>query len=112
MPGSPARSSVEPRAMCPGCARPASVCLCAEVVRVPTRTRVVILQHPRESSVPIGTARLAELALPNAERHVGVDFSDSARVREILEDTNAPPVLLYPSDGAKDLATDPPRGPV
>ncbi|HEX6275519.1 MAG TPA: DTW domain-containing protein, partial [Polyangiaceae bacterium] len=72
----------EPRAVCPDCGRPARVCVCAELERVPTRTRVVILQHPRESSVPIGTARLAELALPNAERHVGVDFSDSERVRE------------------------------
>src|SRR5262245_66648342 len=112
MPGSPARSSVEPRAMCPGCARPASVCLCAEVVRVPTRTRVVILQHPRESTVPIGTARLAELALPNAERHVGVDFSGDPRIREILENQAAPPILLYPGEGARDLAAEPPKAPV
>lgn len=102
----------EPRAVCPGCARPARVCVCAEVVRVPTRTRVVILQHPRESSVPIGTARLAELALPNAERHVGVDFTSSARVRELLGDAGAPPILLYPGPGARDLAVDPPAGPV
>jgi DTW domain-containing protein YfiP len=70
----------------------------------------VILQHPRESVVPIGTARLAELALPNAERHVGVDFSESPRVRELLEDEAAPPILLYPSEGAKDLASEPPVG--
>ncbi len=98
--------------MCPGCARPASVCLCSELVRVPTRTRVVILQHPRESTVPIGTARLAELALPNAERHVGVDFSGVPRIREILDDQAAPPILLYPGDGARDLAREPPPGPV
>jgi DTW domain-containing protein YfiP len=102
----------EPRAVCSGCARPERVCVCAEVVRVPTRTRVVILQHPRESSVPIGTARIAELALPNAERHVGVDFTSSARVRELLNDVGAPPILLYPGPGARDLAVDPPAGPV
>jgi DTW domain-containing protein YfiP len=72
----------------------------------------VILQHPRESTVPIGTARLAELALPNAERHVGVDFSGIPRVREVLEDRAAPPILLYPGAGARDLAREPPRGPV
>jgi DTW domain-containing protein YfiP len=102
----------EPRAICSGCARPTRVCVCAELERVPTRTRVVILQHPRESTVPIGTARLAELALPNAERHVGVDFSESVRVRELLDDASAPPVLLYPGNEARDLATDAPDGPV
>ena len=39
-----------------------------------TRTRVVLLQHPREERVPIGTARLAHLCLPNSELHVGIDF--------------------------------------
>jgi DTW domain-containing protein YfiP len=113
MSGSHALSGArEPRAMCPDCARPASVCLCAELIRVPTRTRVVILQHPRESTVPIGTARIAELALPNAERHVGVDFSSDPRLREILADAQAPPILLYPGAGARDLASEPPRGPV
>jgi DTW domain-containing protein YfiP len=73
---------------------------------------VVILQHPRESAVPIGTARLAELALPNAERHVGVDFSGVPRVREVLENEVAPSILLYPGAGARDLAREPPRGPV
>jgi DTW domain-containing protein YfiP len=107
-----ARVSALPRVICSGCARPSSVCVCSDVVRVPTQTRVVILQHPRESSVPIGTARLAELALPNAERHVGVDFSDSPRVRELLGDESAPPILLYPGPGARDLAREPPEGPV
>jgi DTW domain-containing protein YfiP len=102
----------EPRALCSGCERPQNVCVCAALERVPTRTRVVILQHPRESSVPIGTARLAELALPNAERHVGVDFSASPRVRELLADEAAPPILLYPGPAARDLAEDPPGGAV
>jgi DTW domain-containing protein YfiP len=88
------------------------VCVCAELVRVPTRTRVVILQHPRESGVPIGTARLAELALPNSERHVGVEFGADTRLREVLANMDAPPILLYPGPGAKDLAREPPAGPV
>jgi DTW domain-containing protein YfiP len=113
MSGFPAHAEVkEPRAVCPDCARPLPVCVCADLGRVPTRTRVVILQHPRESSVPIGTARLAELALPNAERHVGIDFTSSLRVREILDDHEAPAVLLYPSADAQNLAIDPPAGPV
>jgi DTW domain-containing protein YfiP len=79
---------------------------------VPTRTRVVILQHPRESSVPINTARLAELGLPNAERHVGIEFGESPRVRELLSNGEAPAILLYPGEGAQSLAREPPAGPV
>jgi DTW domain-containing protein YfiP len=108
----PSRPPRAPRAVCARCERPESVCLCAALVSVQTKTRVVILQHPRESIVPIGTARLAELALPNSERHVGVDFADSARVRELLADRAAPPVLLYPGPDARDLVHEPPDGPV
>lgn len=98
----------EPRRLCERCARPASVCVCSAVVSVPTRTRVVILQHPRESIVPINTARLAELGLPNAERHVGIEFD----LDRILASGSAPPILLYPGEGARDLTLEPPPGPV
>jgi tRNA-uridine aminocarboxypropyltransferase len=100
------------RAMCSDCGRPESVCLCAALVRVTTRTRVVILQHPRESNVPINTARIAERALPNSERHVGVEFGASDPVRAAVANAEAPAILLYPGPGARDLERDPPAGPV
>jgi DTW domain-containing protein YfiP len=100
------------RAMCPDCGRPASVCLCGALVEVPTETRVVILQHPRESDVPINTARIAERALPNSELHVGVEFGESRRVRESLANPAAPAILLYPGTDARDLVREPPEGPV
>jgi len=102
----------EPRVVCTACGRPASVCLCAQIVPVTTRTRVVILQHPRESGVPINTARLAELALPNSERHVGVEFGASARVQASLANADAPAILLFPGPGARDLAVERPPHPV
>ena len=94
----------EPRALCRRCERPRSVCVCASIVRVPTRTQIVILQHPRERRVPIGTARLAELVFPNAVRHVGIDFTEHP-VRELLASSGAP-VLLYP--GAEPSAAPAP----
>jgi len=72
----------------------------------------VILQHPRESEVPINTARIAELALSNSTLHVGLDFSGDGALRSALGNPAAPPVLLFPSDDAKDLAHEPPPGPV
>jgi DTW domain-containing protein YfiP len=86
--------------------------LCEALVEVQTRTRVVILQHPRESDVPINTARIAERALPNSELHVGVEFADSPGVRQAISDPEAPAILLYPGAGARDLVREPPAGPV
>jgi DTW domain-containing protein len=88
------------------------VCLCSSLIEVHTHTRIVILQHPRESAVPIGTARLAELAFTNAERHVGVDFGQSAAVRAALGASDAAPILLYPGPESRDLERDPPTGKV
>lgn len=98
--------------MCWRCRRPSRVCYCAAVKPIATRTRVVILQHPRESDVPINTARIAELALDNASLHVGLDFAKDRALQAALHDEAAPAVLLYPSDDAKDLALEPPAGPV
>jgi len=106
------RGVLESREMCWECRRPTRVCYCAAVQPIDTRTRVVILQHPRESDVPINTARIAELALSNSTLHVGLDFARDKALQAALSDPAAPPVLLYPSDDAKDLALEAPPGPV
>ncbi len=41
---------------------------------VPTRLRVVILQHPREDDAVLGTAKLVELTLPNSAIRVGLSW--------------------------------------
>ncbi|MBZ0236419.1 MAG: DTW domain-containing protein [Deltaproteobacteria bacterium] len=66
------------RERCLRCRRPLAVCYCDALPRIETRTRVVILQHPRERDMPIGTARMASLCLPGSELHVGVDWGASA----------------------------------
>jgi DTW domain-containing protein YfiP len=90
----------EPRAMCAACRRPEVVCYCRFVTRLETKTRVVILQHPRERDVPINTARIASLCLPNAEVHVGVAWNGVASL------PNA--ALLYPGPDAIDIEESPP----
>jgi tRNA-uridine aminocarboxypropyltransferase len=102
----------EPRATCPRCLRPASVCYCRHLRAVDTRTRVVLLQHPRETDVAIGTARMAHLCLPNSELHVGVDFRGSEVLRRLTSGELGPAALLYPGPGAIDLMQSPPPGPV
>ena len=102
----------EPRAVCRACRRPESVCYCRHVTQLDTRTRIVLLQHPRERDVPIGTARMASLCLPNAELHVGVHWRDSAALARALSDPARPAALLYPGEGAVDVLRHPPAGPV
>lgn len=87
-------------------------CYCAHVEPIPTKTRIVVLQHPRERNKAIGTARIAALCLPSLEIVVGVEFERDERARALLADPTAPAVLLFPSADARDLATDPPKGPV
>ncbi len=105
----------EPRADCPRCGRAVRVCYCAHLTSIPTKTRVVLLQHPREEDMAIGTARMASLCLPNSELHVGVDFEQSQELTRVLHDPKRPAVLLYPSDSAvtaADVFENPPKGPV
>jgi DTW domain-containing protein len=69
-----------------------------------TRTRVVVLQHPRERDMPVNTARIASLCLPQAEIHVGLRLPDALE----LHDPRRPAALLYPGPGAVDVERSPP----
>ncbi len=101
-----------PRTICMRCRRPTSVCYCASLPQLETQTRIVILQHPRERDMPIGTARMASLCLPNAQLHVGMRWDSHPALGAALSDPARPPILLYPGPGARDILTDPPVGPV
>src|ERR1700722_16678898 len=105
-------ASAEPRAVCGRCRRPVSVCYCRPLTSLETRTRVVLLQHPRERDVAIGTARMASLCLPNSELHVGVHWRGSVALGRALSGAAGPPALLYPGPGAIDVLRHPPSSPV
>jgi DTW domain-containing protein YfiP len=95
------------RDTCFRCLRPAAFCCCAGLVPVAPRTRVVILQHPRETRLAICSAWLAHIALAGSELHRGVRFDDQPRVRELLATPGT--ALLYPdfdADGAPLLGPD------
>jgi len=102
----------EPRAVCLRCRRPESVCYCRHITPLETATRVVLLQHPRERDVAIGTARMASLCLPNSELHVGVRWQGSSALARALSDPSRPAALLYPGPGAIDVVKEPPQGPI
>ena len=61
-------------AQCPRCGKPGGLCICDAIIPVETLTRVLILQHPREPREPLGTARIAQLALPACRLKVGLSW--------------------------------------
>lgn len=87
------------------------MCFCQHIRPLPTRTRVVLLQHPKERKVGVGTARLAHLALPNSVLRVGLDFSDDPVVRAAIG-ANEPACVLFPRPGALDVSELPRDRPV
>lgn len=99
----PIGAPVEPRSVCGRCRRPTSECFCADLQPIATATRVLILQHPRERDVPIGTARLARIGLQNSILRIDVDFSQDPVVRDCVAAGNA--YLLFPGDDAIDVET-------
>jgi DTW domain-containing protein YfiP len=96
-------SPTKPRALCDRCRRPLAVCYCAGIEPIETKTRVVILQHPRERDVGIGTARIARLCLPGAVLRSDVDFSGDPVVRDLIAAGNA--YVLFPGARAIDVET-------
>ena len=99
------------REECARCSRPLPLCYCAHLPSLATRTRVLVLQHPRERPKAVGTARIARLCLPESEIVVGVDFRSHRGVHAALNDAAHPAILLYPGPDAIDLERTPPRGP-
>ena len=84
---------------CPDCCLHRSLCLCALIPLVPTRTRVVLVMHQLELNKPTNTGRLAVRCLPNSEVLVRGREADH-RARAAFPGT---PVLLYPHAGAQPL---------
>ncbi|MEX5353271.1 DTW domain-containing protein [Pseudomonas juntendi] len=85
------------RPRCERCLRPLDHCLCPLIPSLDSRTRVVVLQHPSETSHALNTARLAALGLVNAELRVGEVFDDLER---LLATPGYRPVVLFPGDEA------------
>lgn len=94
------------RPRCYRCLRPTDLCYCAELPSVPTRTRIVILQHPHERTHPFGTARLARLCLPMASVHV--PWAGFTGTLEERVEVPADAAVLYPHPDSPLLDALPP----
>jgi len=95
-----------PREKCYECMRPSSSCMCKHTKPIETKTRFIILMHPKEfRKEKNGTGHLTKLQLKNSEIIVGVDFSKNRRVNEILNNDKISSFLLYPGKENFNLST-------
>jgi len=85
------------RIKCYKCMRPSIICICKHIRSIQTKTRFVILMHPKEyKREKNGTGHMTKLQLENSEIIVGIDFTSNKRVNEILTNQKASSFLLYP----------------
>lgn len=90
-----------PREMCLACMRPRASCLCPSEPPLQTRTRIVLLMHPKEHHrQKCTTGRLTCLNLANSEIIPGIRFDNHPRVRDLVDDPGNLAVLLYPGKTA------------
>lgn len=69
-----------------------------------TNTRFVILMHPKEfRKTKNGTGHFTSLSLINSEIHVGINFTDNAKINEILHNEKNTCYVLYPSETSINL---------
>ncbi len=64
---------------CPTCQKPPPLCQCAEISPIDNRIGLLILQHPQEQDVELGTARLTVTHLRNAAVRVGLSWPSLAK---------------------------------
>jgi DTW domain-containing protein len=103
--GADAVAAREYREICWRCRRPKKLCLCPAEPPMVTRTHVVLLMHPMEwRREKCTTGRLTCLNLANSEIIPGLAFGEHPRFRELVDDPDNYPVLLYPGTGAYDLS--------
>ena len=94
-----------PRNNCYNCMRPSNTCICEHINPVETKTRFIILMHPKEyKREKNGTGNMTKLQLENSEIIVGVDFTNNNRVNEILNKEKSSSFLLYPGKNNFNLS--------
>ncbi|MCX6074289.1 MAG: DTW domain-containing protein [Campylobacterales bacterium] len=87
----------ETRTTCYHCYRPMELCLCATIQPIQTKTKFVILMHPKEfKKTKNGTGHLTHLSLPNSQLYVGDDFTHHNAVNLLINDQNNLCYVLYP----------------
>ena len=88
---------------CERCRMHSSLCVCALVPALETRTRLVLVIHRAEDRKPTNTGRLAVLAMRNSEVIVRGRTEEPTPAQAWGDDTR--PLFLFPHEDAVPLAS-------
>lgn len=78
--------------------------MCPHVKPIETRTKFVILMHPKEfKKIKNGTGHLTHLSLPNSELFIDIDFSEHCGVNALIADEGNLCFVLYPGEESLNL---------
>jgi DTW domain-containing protein len=86
---------------CPRCRMHGSLCVCALIPRLETRTRLTLIIHRFEDRKPTNTGRLAAECLTNSEVLVRGHEAQPSEAFRAPEGSRA--VVLFPYEGARPL---------
>jgi DTW domain-containing protein YfiP len=82
--------------------------MCRYFQKIDTKTKFVVLMHPKEfKKVKNNTGYFTHRSLPNSELFVGIDFTQHARVNEIIATHQS--YILFPSQEALNLTNTQPK---
>jgi len=91
------------REKCYKCYRPKFSCMCKHVCKVDTKTKFVILMHPKEfKKVKNGSGFFTHLSLPNSELFIDDNFTNHKRVNEIIDTHYS--LVLYPNENSINIS--------
>ncbi len=103
----------DPHARCERCDKPSAFCVCDRITPLAIKTRVLVVQHPREQDRDLGTVPLLRRALgKKLDVRVGLSW---ASFNHCVEDENADPArwaVLYPHSLKKPLTPEQMKQPV
>jgi DTW domain-containing protein YfiP len=86
----------EPVERCPRCGKSPAICVCDRIVEMPTTIRVLVLRHPQEDDVALGTAPLLALSLPRASVATGLSWASLAHALGEEDVDHARWAVVYP----------------
>jgi len=96
------------REKCYECYRPKSSCMCEHFEHIETKTKFVVLMHPKEfKKVKNNTGHFTHKSLPNSELFIGIDFTNHRRINEIIATHDS--YILFPSENALNLSEENPK---
>ena len=95
--------AIEAAETCARCGKPSALCICGDIVAIDHRIGVLILQHPQEQDVALGTARLAALHLKNASLKIGLSWPSLSKALGRPADPKRWAVLYLGSARAAEL---------